>query len=94
MSEAGVSNVHVSDCQGILFPQGTPKAIVDKVACAVRAPQEPETVTRFTVMRLDVIASTSDKFRKAIEEDSRRRALVMKAGGIINRLASVRASSG
>ena len=94
MSEAGVSNVHVSDWQGILFPQGTPKAIVDKVACALRAPQEPETVTRFTVMRLDIIASTPDKFRKAIEQDGNRWALVIKAGGIIDGSASARASSG
>lgn len=83
MSEAGVGNVHVRDWQGILSPRGTPKAIVAKLASAVREIlQEPDTVTRFAAMGLDVIASTPDEFRKAIEEDGKRWAQVIKAAGI------------
>lgn len=83
MIEAGIGNLYVRDWQGMLAPRGTPKAIVDKLSSTVRAIlKDPDTVTRFTAMGLDVIASTPDEFRKAIQDDVKRWAQVIKDAGI------------
>jgi len=83
MTEAGVGNLYVRDWQGMLAPRGTPKAIVDKLSNAVREIlKHPDTITRFTAMGLDIIASTPDEFRKAIQDDVKRWAQVIKEANI------------
>lgn len=83
MIEAGVGNIYVLDWQGMLAPRGTAKAIVDKTYTAVLAIlKEPDTEKRFTAMGLDIIASSPDEFRKAIDDDVKRWAQVVKSAGI------------
>jgi tripartite-type tricarboxylate transporter receptor subunit TctC len=83
MIEAGIGNLYVRDWQGMLAPKGTPKAIVDKLANAVRdILKDPDTATRFTAMGLDIIASTPDEFTKEIQNDVKRWAQVIKDANI------------
>lgn len=83
MVEAGAGNIFVLDWQGMLAPRDTPKPIVDKLSTTVRGVlKEPDTEKRFTAMGLDVIASSPSEFKKAIEDDVKRWAQVIKSANI------------
>jgi len=83
MIEAGVPNLEVRDWQGILAPQGTPKAVVDKLAAEItRILKQPDTQARFAALGMDVIASTPEQFRKAIASEIQRWAKVVRDANI------------
>lgn len=83
MKEAGVGEIAVLDWQGMLGPKGLPKPIIDKLSGEIRSIlKEPAVETRFDAMGLDVIASSPEEFRKMIEEEVKRWALVVKAANI------------
>lgn len=83
MAEAGVPNIVVRDWQGILAPHGTPKPIVDKLAGEMRRIlMDPANQARFATLGLEIIASTPQEFRAAIESEIKRWAKVVKEANI------------
>jgi tripartite-type tricarboxylate transporter receptor subunit TctC len=83
MSEAGGPNIIVPDWQGILAPRGTPKAVVDRLYTEVaRILRQPDVQERFSILGMDVIASSPAEFRKAISSEIARWAKVVKDANI------------
>jgi tripartite-type tricarboxylate transporter receptor subunit TctC len=83
MKEAGVPNVQVRDWQGVIAPKGLSKGLTDKLSTTIRAAlKDPEMQPRLAAMGLDVIASTPEEFRRTIEEDVKRWAVVVKQANI------------
>lgn len=83
MAEAGVPNVIVRDWQGILAARGTPKPIVDKLAADMgRVLRDPANQERFTLLGLEIIASSPAEFREAIASEVKRWARVVKEANI------------
>ena len=83
MIEAGLPDFEVRDWQGLLAPRGTPKPVIDKLAAGVIGLlKQPDTVERFGVLGMDIIASTPDEFRKALGTEIVRWAKVVKEANI------------
>ena len=83
MREAGVGEIAVLDWQGLLAPLGTPKAVTDKLGNEMRAIlKEPDVEKRFDAMGLDIYATSGEEFRKLVEEEIKRWAVVVKTAGI------------
>jgi tripartite-type tricarboxylate transporter receptor subunit TctC len=83
MIEAGLPNFEVRDWQGMFVPRGTPKPIIDKLVSGVIAVlKQPDTVERFGVLGMEVIANTPDEFRKAVVSEIARWAKVVKEANI------------
>jgi len=83
MIEAGVANFEVRDWQGMFLPRGTPRPIVDRFAKGVIGVlRQPDTVERFTVQGMEIIASSPEEFRKAIASEIARWAKVIKEADI------------
>ena len=83
MIEAGLSNLEVRDWQGILAPRRTPKARVDKLAGEIiRILKQPETRARYAAAGMEIVASTPQEFRDAIDSEIKRWARVVKAANI------------
>ena len=83
MSEAGGPNIIVPDWQGILAPRGTPPALVDKLHGEIaRVLRQPDVQERFSILGMDVIASSPAEFRKAISAEIARWGRVVKEANI------------
>ena len=83
MKEAGVGEIAVLDWQGMMAPKGLSKPLTDKLSGDIRSIlKEPAVEARFDAMGLDVIGSSPEEFRKMIEEEVKRWALVVKAANI------------
>jgi tripartite-type tricarboxylate transporter receptor subunit TctC len=83
MKEAGVGEIAVLDWQGLLAPRGTPKPVADKLSNEIRAIlKEPEVEKRFDAMGLDIYATSGDEFRRLVEEEIKRWAVVVKTANI------------
>jgi tripartite-type tricarboxylate transporter receptor subunit TctC len=83
MKEAGVGEIAVLDWQGLLGPRGMPKAISDRLSNEIRAIlKEPDVEKRFDAMGLDIYATSGEEFRKLVDEEIKRWAVVVKTAGI------------
>lgn len=83
MKEAGVGEIAVLDWQGLLGPRGMPKAISDRLGNEIRAIlKEPDVEKRFDAMGLDIYATSGEEFRKLVDEEIKRWAVVVKTAGI------------
>lgn len=83
MKEAGVGEIAVLDWQGLLGPRGLPKAVADRLSNEIRAIlKEPDVEKRFDAMGLDVYATSGEEFRKLVDEEIKRWAVVVKTAGI------------
>lgn len=83
MKEAGVGEIAVLDWQGLLAPKGTSKAVTDKLSNEIRGIlKEADVEKRFDAMGLDVYATSGEEFRKLVEEEIKRWAVVVKTANI------------
>jgi tripartite-type tricarboxylate transporter receptor subunit TctC len=64
-------------------PRGTPRPVIDKlVSGVITVLKQPDTVERFGVLGMEVIANTPDEFRKAVVSEIARWAKVVKEANI------------
>ncbi|MBC7778778.1 MAG: tripartite tricarboxylate transporter substrate binding protein [Proteobacteria bacterium] len=83
MIEAGLPEFEVRDWQGMFVPRSTPKPIVDRLVKGVTTVlKQPDTIERFQVLGMEIIASSPDEFRQAIGTEIVRWAKVVKAANI------------
>src|SRR5690606_27944225 len=80
--EAGLDGFEAYAWQGLLAPQGTPQAAINKLSAALREALESDDIkTQFETMGLEAIPSTSEEMDKyAAEEREKWRALFKEAG--------------
>ena len=83
MGEAGGPNIVVRDWQGILAPRGTPKALVDRLYAEIaRILKQPESQDRFTLLGMEMIASSPAEFRRMISSEIARWEKVVRDANI------------
>lgn len=83
MIESGLADFEVRDWQGIFLPRGTPQPIVAKLASGVISIlKQPDTVDRFAVLGMEIIANTPAEFRQVVASEIARWGKVVKAANI------------
>lgn len=83
MEEAGFLGQEGDNFQGLLAPAGTPRAIIEKLHDeVVRIVKMPESVKRFEVLGLDVIADKPAEFAQRIDAEIDKWAKVVKAANL------------
>jgi tripartite-type tricarboxylate transporter receptor subunit TctC len=83
MAEAGFKGQEADTLQGVLVPEGTPRAIVTKLhADIVKALAQPDAKERVTALGFDIIASTPDQFAAQVKTEIAKWGKVIKAAGI------------
>ncbi len=83
INEAGAPGYEFDVWYGVLFPAGTPRAIVRKVnAEIVRLLKSPATAERFLNLGLEPLSSTPEEFEALIKREIPRWKKVVQAAGI------------
>lgn len=83
ISEAGVPGYEFDVWYGMLFPAGTPRAVVSKAnAEIVRVLKSPATGQRFLSLGLEPLSSTPEEFAALIQREIPKWKKVVKAAGI------------
>jgi tripartite-type tricarboxylate transporter receptor subunit TctC len=83
MAEAGLANQESVFMQGILFPAGTPRAIVDQGYGEVtRIAAMPEIKDRLLTLGLEPVVNTPEEFGAQIKMETARWTKVIREAGI------------
>lgn len=83
LAEAGVAGVGVRDWQGLAGPRGMPRPVVDKIAAEVaRILNHPDNQERLTAMGVEPIAGSPEAFKREVESEIKRWAVVVKHANI------------
>jgi len=83
VSEAGVPGYQFDVWYGVLFPAGTPAAVVRKMnAGLVQLLKSPATATRFASLGLEPLSSTPEEFSALIRREIPKWQKVVKAAGL------------
>jgi len=83
MIESGLADFEVRDWQGMFLPAGTPQPIVAKLASGVISIlKQPDTVDRFAVLGMEIIANSPAEFRQVVASEIARWGKVIKAANI------------
>ncbi|TAL90404.1 MAG: tripartite tricarboxylate transporter substrate binding protein [Candidimonas sp.] len=70
LAESGLPGFEASTTTGILFPVGTPRAIIEKINAAVnKVLEQPNTVTRFKSMGADVEKGSPPHFQQIMRSE-------------------------
>lgn len=83
LTESGLPNFESSTTTGLLFPKGTPAAVINKMNANVQAILKmPETQQKFTALGADVVIGSGEDFEKILATDMQKWALVVKEAGV------------
>jgi tripartite-type tricarboxylate transporter receptor subunit TctC len=83
LEESGISDFNVESWNGLLAPKGTAKEIVDKLAQALAAMAQDETVKkRFSMFGSQTAANTPAEWRKLLEAETVQWRGVLEAAGV------------
>ena len=67
---------------GLFAPAATPKALQDRISGAVaRALQLPDVAAKLVTLNMEPVGSTTEEFRKVVQEDWAKWGAVVKASG-------------
>ena len=85
MPELGYKNMNTGSWQGVYFPTGTPRAVIDRMfAAAVKTMADPEVIKRINDSGAEVIVSNSpEEFTAFMKEQNERFVQVVKQIGDI-----------
>ncbi len=82
MMEAGLPSYESTAWFGLVFPAGTPKAIVARMnAEGVKATRSPEFIKRMNDLGYDIVGGTPEQMGAMIQDEVRRWGPVVKASG-------------
>ena len=83
MAEAGMPDFDTSIWFGLVAPAGTPRAIVDKLANAVKEAQKsPEVLKVLKTQGFDAISGGPDEFSKSMQAEIKRWTEVARSAGL------------
>jgi tripartite-type tricarboxylate transporter receptor subunit TctC len=82
MAESGIADLNLSAWLGLLAPAKTPRPIVEQLNRAVRTALDAETKAKLAESGMEVAPSTPEELQKAIAQDIKLHAELIKAAGL------------
>ena len=81
--EQGFADLQIAHWAGVHAPQGTPQAVLDRVAAAVdTAMRDPETVKKLKGLGIEPVGGTRAEFEKFVDAERSRLGEIVKAAGM------------